>query len=126
MIQCYDGQYGRHVYYLSKDQIVVVVQTNIAVNILNPVALALTRASICIFLLRLIGSVKIWRRLIWAANVLNVCVAVGTIIMYGINCIPASKAWNQLFDPKTPGWCVNPKVFDDVVKLFSGELSSAS
>ena len=144
MIQIFDGHYGHHHVLLTPNQLIIVQKTNIAINTLNPLSIGFTRASIIVFLLRIIGFIRKWERLLWAGLVLNfavMCVNVyinpllipialilmvigrtGTCITYWIICIPT----NKYFYPSTPGWCLNRHTLDLVNQVFAGMCSLLS
>ena len=117
MVQVYNGHYGHHRIYLTFDQLKIIDQTNLAVNILNPASLFCARASICAFLLRILGTFRTWRYALWMALFLNTSVFVGTSVTYGVVCVP----FRHSYDSKYPGTCMNHVHFDDILKIFSGE-----
>ena len=117
MVQVYDAHYGHHRVYLSFEQLKILDQTNLAVNIFNPAGLFFARASICVFLLRIVGTFRKWAYTLWFAMFLNAVVFIGTSITYGVVCIP----FRHSYDSKYPGRCMNHNIFDNILKSFSGE-----
>lgn len=78
MLQIYDGGYGRHRKYLNPAQINIVGSSNVAINVLTSNSLCWSRASIIVFLLRIIGSIQRWARLLCFSMGLNLAVMIGT------------------------------------------------
>lgn len=70
----------------------------------NPI-LALIKASILLFLLRLTGQKVAVRRTIWAIMVLNAVAAVATFLVTVFNCVPIASNWNPEAYPDKK--CVN-------------------
>ena len=90
MIEIYDGHYGHHHVLLTPAQLITIQKTNIAVNTFNPVSLAFTRASIIVFLLRIIGSIRKWRRMLHAGLLLNFAIMYGPPLPLRPSCVVLS------------------------------------
>ena len=75
MIELYDGKFGHHRTHLKQDEINIDGLMNIACNVLSAASLAFSRASIIVFLLRIIGDIPRWKYSLYVANVLNVLTA---------------------------------------------------
>ena len=89
--------YGRHAFYLTKAEGSKLGALNIVVTDINALVLFFVRTSICIFLLRMTqGTHKSlqWAIAIYAAVALNTLVALATIVLYSILCIPLNSLWD--------------------------------
>ena len=117
MLQVYRGHYGHHEVYLTKQQLQLVYQLNVALNIIDPAAVFFARASICAFLFRLIWNVQKGVYVLWLAMCMNAVVFIGTSITFGVQCIP----FKRRYDMTSPGRCMNLVHFDDILRIFSGE-----
>lgn len=94
--------YGRHIYYVEPSDLIILLKLNTMVTIAGFVSLAFARASIGIFLFRLVSQVRKWRWAVYVGMALNVLQAVALIILTGIQCVPISKLW----DPTVGGFCL--------------------
>ena len=78
------------------------------------------RLSAAIFLVRLLGTVKVWPvRLVWLLGGLNFASAVVIEVVYGTQCIPFSGTWNKAEHPK----CYSLDTLSDVLKFYGSESS---
>ena len=94
--------YGRHIIYVSHSDLIILLKLNTMVTIAGFATLAFARASIGLFLLRLVSQVRKWRWAVYFGMILNVLQAVALIILTGIQCVPISKLW----DPTVDGFCL--------------------
>ena len=116
--------FGRHQIFLRQSQISFIVKFNYigAAAFVNP-SLALSRTSICIFLLKILqGSAARKRMFFLYFNMTLLVLTVGLTIgfIFG-QCQPVAKIWN----PEVPGKCEYQGALDKV-SLFNGGKSPAS
>lgn len=77
------------------------------VNIAGFASLAFARASIGLFLLRLVARIRKLTWVVYFGLALNAVQAVALIILTGLHCVPIKKMW----EPTTPGFCIPPARF---------------
>lgn len=98
--------FGRHIYYLTPEQLVQSVKLSYIVAPFAFMSLVFGRVSFAASLFVLIGTKK-WRR--WLLYFIIVSQFVVNLILIGVGlgvCTPARKYW----DRKTPGTCLSPKI----------------
>ena len=95
----------------------ILEQVNVADNDMSAFSVFCSRASICVFLLRIVGRIRTWTLLLYLALFLNVCTLIGTVIAFSVNCVPISKTWNT----DTPGWCMGYGTLDALTRAFAGQ-----
>ncbi|OJJ04887.1 hypothetical protein ASPVEDRAFT_820783 [Aspergillus versicolor CBS 583.65] len=97
---------GYHVWDIPEDYNAVLAgKYSYATELLYNPILALIKASILLFLLRLTGQKVAVRRTIWAIMVLNAVAAVATFLVTVFNCVPIASNWNPAAYPDKK--CVN-------------------
>ena len=107
-MQIVGGHYGHHHIYINFSEMVVIKKTNVGENILFTFAVLFSRASICVLLLRILSSVKIWTRMVYIALALDVVASIISIVTYAIYCAPIQKGW----DPSVHGSCLAKVTID--------------
>lgn len=115
-VQIYVGGFGRHQYYLTSEQLVVVEKSNVAVNIFLAASFFFSRASICVLLLRVVQKVWLWRWILYGLLVLDAMVGIGTILVYAFLCVPLDKTWY----PEKVGHCMAFSTLDKSATVFAG------
>ena len=113
---------GRHVYYLTSDQISQTFKWLWAAEPTNLFAVFLVRLSISLFFLRLIPPKKAY---LWIIRINIVGLVVSDLfisIYYFFACRPIRKVW----EPETPGQCFGPGVDSAATWLYQGEVVSPS
>ena len=78
-----------------------------------------TRLSICLFLLRIFLTKRVWRWGLYAVMVFVTAVIIPTIVCLLVQCSPVQKLW----DPLLPGSCWSPQTVIDI-GYFNGGKSS--
>ncbi|KAI9714692.1 MAG: hypothetical protein M1828_001121 [Chrysothrix sp. TS-e1954] len=107
-------QYGRHVEYIPPPDLVVILEMNVVITIAGFISLALSRTSIGLFLLRVVGKTDRKKWIVYLGLVLNVTQALVLIVLTGVQCVPIKKQW----DPTTPGFCIPKDSFTIVDRFF--------
>lgn len=113
---------GRHIYYLTSDQISQTFKWLWAAEPTNLFAVFLVRLSISLFFLRLIPPKKAY---LWIIRINIVGLVVSDVfisIYYFFACRPIRKVW----EPETPGQCFGPGVDSAATWLYQGEVVSSS
>lgn len=96
--------YGRHIEYLSEDQVLLSLKYLFIAQPVNIFAVGLQKVSIAIALLRLdLGTTYKW--VVWAAIIPNVIIVIITVIIIPARCHPIDLNWNI----KAPGHCLSAK-----------------
>ena len=111
--------YGRHIYYISPPDLVILLKMNAMVTISGFASLAFARMSIGLFLLRLVSQVRKWTWVVYLGLALNVVQAVALILLTGLQCVPISKLWN----PTIGGFCF-PKDRFTIADRFFGRYAA--
>jgi len=112
---CYWGL-GRHIYYLSPDQITNVVKYIILMIAPGVLAVALGRISFCLFLLSAVGVTRIVRVILWTLLILQALVNVTQIILEYSSCGLHIAA---LWDPTIHVKCIPFKSISDYLYFLS-------
>lgn len=112
--------YGKHAFYIPKQNAHTLGSLNIVVTDINALVLFFVRTSICIFLFRMTkgtaNSIQ-WTISISGALILNALVAIATIILYSILCIPLRSLW----DLGVPGNCTVLEHATNIIKVLGGQ-----
>lgn len=122
LMSSYHYGLGRHIYYLTSDQISQTFKWLWAAEPTNLFAVFLVRLSISLFFLRLIPPKKAY---LWIIRINIVGLVVSDIfisIYYFFACRPIRKIW----EPETPGQCFGPGVDSAATWLYQGEVVSWS
>ena len=83
-----------------------VVKWQYLAEILTSSSLFFARISICLFLLRIFGPARYWRRILYCAMAFITLINVSSIMMVITQCRPLRKNWDPLGDGK----CVSSTV----------------
>ena len=102
---------GRHEYYLSLTpelllQLVKLSKWQFLSEILTAFSLLITRLSVCLFLLRIFGTIRQWKWSLYIATGFIIITNLSSLSIILAECRPVSKNWNSLI----PGKCVSPAV----------------
>lgn len=112
--------FGRHIYYLSPEQISFVVKLEFISIQASGLSSMFTRISICLFLLRIFVADRVWNNRVWkrAMYIIIALIVVTTVsaaIVALFLCKPLEKLWNS--DIKGTCW---PQETEDVVFYYQG------
>ncbi|KAF1999297.1 hypothetical protein P154DRAFT_564076 [Amniculicola lignicola CBS 123094] len=109
--------FGRHIYYLEPTDIMNAMKFNAIAQIFNIISFYLVKASIVLFLIRLITHVHKTKRIIlWISfTILTIANLEATIVAI-FQCQPLERQWN----PTKPGHCWSRDVFQNSAYMLSG------
>ena len=109
---------GRHLYYLSPEEVSQVVRWEWITQPFGPMALAFAKASITFLLLRIIGPKTFWRKwFLWINMVFFFIISILAAIFNYAQCNPPRALWE-----KVPGAvCWNPTIQPDFATFHSCE-----
>lgn len=111
--------YGRHVYYLSKTQLVETAKWTASSEIHVVIGVSLVKISVCFFVLRMIaGTNKAIRRIFVGFMIILIVLTVANVLLLCLQCIPIQGFWN----PEIKARCVEPSDVEKISKAFSGKL----
>ncbi|KAM0794306.1 hypothetical protein BDR22DRAFT_895239 [Usnea florida] len=113
---------GRHQFYLESSprlsqQLPRSIELLDIAQVLVILSSMFTRVSICFFLLRIFGTVRMWKRSLHGIIAFTVAVNIATASTTLVECSPPQKAWNPLI----PGTC-----WSDNTRLALGECNGAA
>ena len=116
---------GRHEYYLSLTpelllQLVQVSKWQFLSEILTSFTLLFTRISVCLFLLRIFGTITHWKWILYIVTGFIAITNLSSVSIILAECRPLSKNW----DPLIPGKCVSPAVINFEAYYNGGKLFS--
>ncbi len=116
---------GRHEYYLSLTpelllQLVQVSKWQFLSEIVTNFSLLVTRLSVCLFLLRIFGTLKQWKWILYIVTGFVLITNLSSLAILLAECRPLSKNWNPLI----PGKCVSPAVINFEAYYNGGESFS--
>ena len=116
---------GRHEYYLSLTpelllQLVQVSKWQFRSEILGNFSLFVTRLSVCLFMLRIFGTLNQWKRILYIVTGFITITNLSSLSILLAECRPLSKNWNPLI----PGKCVSPAVINFEAYYNGGGLFS--
>ena len=100
--------FGRHGYYVSPQHQITIMKHTLIGSVLAMLGQLLIKSSICLLLLRLLGSAVARRRKLFLHTlmlVVCVCNSLNLIVLLA-QCRPITKIW----DKRVEGSCWNPKV----------------
>lgn len=86
--------FGRHIYYLSPEQIFFALKLEVVLPILSTFSLMFTKISVCLSLLRIIKSNRVRRRVMYIIMALIVATNLSSTIAIFPQCKPIEKLWN--------------------------------
>ena len=114
---------GRHVYYISLTpeflaDFTQVVKWQYLAEVLTSCSLFFARVSICLFLLRIFGPARYWRRILYCAMAFITLINISSIILVITQCRPLRKNW----DPLVHGKCVSSAVLTFVGYYNGGKV----
>ena len=112
---------GRHVQYIPSDHYEGFLKYNFLDWIQVFVTLALSKISICLFLLR-ISKFERWRWFLFGLIAFLVVTHVPLTLLFTFQCIPLQKNWETVMGP-VPGHCMSKKVVEKIIIVQGGELS---
>lgn len=89
--------------YLDKPDLMNIQRWALAAEMQAGLGIAITKISICWFILRLLGPTNRWMRIVIWSNVAGITIITIVYTLFqGFSCIPLEKYW----DPSVPGSCV--------------------
>jgi rhodopsin domain-containing protein len=113
---CYWGL-GRHIYHLSQEQIMNTFKYIVLATAPAVLAVALGRASFCLFLISVIGVDENVRVILWITLVFQALVSATEIILQYSSCGPHIAAlWNPMIHVK----CIPNQSVLDYIYFLSG------
>ena len=112
---------GRHKYYLSNYDYKEFLKYDYLDWLQAFITLAVSKISICLFLLRLSKFNKL-KTVLWALIGLLVLTHLPLIIMYIAQCNPVSRAWNTALD----GRCFSKQVIENILIAQGGKYCCTS
>lgn len=115
---------GRHVRYLPLDHYEGFLKYNFLDWIQVFVTLALSKISICLFLLR-ISKFERWRWFLFGLIAFLVVTHVPLTLLYMFQCIPIQKAWQSAQGP-VPGHCMSKKAVEKIIIVQGGRSTRYS
>lgn len=113
---------GRHVQYLPSDHYEGFLKYNFLDWIQVFVTLALSKISICLFLLR-ISKFERWRWFLFGLIAFLVLTHVPLTLLFMFQCIPVQKNWETVREA-VPGHCLSKKAVEKIIIVQGGESTS--
>ena len=115
---------GRHLYYLSLTpeflaDFTQALKWQYLTEWVTAFSLFFTRISICLFLLRIFGAIRYWRRILYCAIAFMTLTNISSIILVMTQCTPMRKSW----DPLVHGKCVSSGAVTFTAYYNGGKLS---
>lgn len=110
--------YGRHVYYLTPDQLTAIRKLQFGNMLAGSIALCTARISFAVSLLWLMGTNTTRRMFLWFIIVQHVAIIAVSTLMTMFYCQPVKKFWY----PKIPGKCMDPLPRKNVGYALHGKL----
>ena len=95
---------GRHIYYLSAEQLVQISLWAFIAQYLVTVSTLFIRLSVATFLIRIFGVNHLWRRGLMLVVIFIVVTNIMTLVFALMECHPIQKSWN----PAIGGTCWSP------------------
>ena len=116
LVEVHNGL-GRHIYFLSPDMITNLAKFQVFSILFILISAAFTKASICIFMLRLFQRQKALTWLVYGTLLFIFLSYLVNIIVVPAQCRPTQKIWI----PSTPGDCWGPSVQINASYFQGGE-----
>lgn len=110
---------GRHVQYLTPDHYEGFLKYNFLDWIQVFITLALSKISICLFLLR-ISKFERWRWFLFGLIGFLVVTHVPLTLLFMFQCIPLQKNWETV-EGAVPGHCMSKKAVEKIIIVQGGE-----
>ena len=110
---------GRHVQYLPPDHYEGFLKYNFLDWIQVFITLALSKISICLFLLR-ISKFERWRWFLFGLIGFLVVTHVPLTLLFMFQCIPLQKNWETV-EQTVPGHCMSKKAVEKIIIVQGGE-----
>ena len=93
---------GRHIVCLTEEQIFAVLKWSTLAQILEMIALAFVKVSICLFMIRMIQhTMKRVRQGLWILIGLIIACHIAVFFLFVLQCVPLTAVW----DPSVSGKC---------------------
>ena len=113
--------YGRHVYYLSKHQIIETVKWTTLSEVQSAIGVFFVKLSVCLFILRMIaGTHKLMKRALLSIITILTLLMLGNVLVICFQCIPLEAVWN----PAIPARCMPAPDLSKSSKAFNCRSSS--
>lgn len=108
--------YGRHVYYLSKAQLIETAKWTASSEIHVVIGVCFVKVSVCFFVLRMIaGTNKAIRQIFVGFMITLSFLTVANVLLLCLQCIPIQGFW----DPEIKAHCIKPSDVEKISKAFS-------
>ncbi|KAI9705271.1 MAG: hypothetical protein M1820_005269 [Bogoriella megaspora] len=105
---------GQHFVYVEL-MVSKFLQWSTIAQLQNAIAVLLIRISVCLFILRVIGTThRKVNYFIWFLIVFMTLFCLATLLTVGMQCVPLRKAWY----PTTPGHCINQEVLTKLTNAY--------
>ena len=98
--------FGRHIYYLSPEQITFTTKLEYVQVLLFMLSCMFTRMCICLTLLRIFTTNLVWKTVLYIILAFIVVTGISSVIISIPQCNPIAKFWN----PNINGSCWSPQV----------------
>ena len=109
--------FGRHIYYLTDDQISQVIKWSTLVEMVNEIAVFFVKTSICLFILRMLsGTYRAVRFLVWATIAVFFVITAVAVMTLGVQCTPFQGVWDKSLRAK----CISSKVVTQITRAYGG------
>jgi hypothetical protein len=112
---------GRHMIYLNAADVVEASKWSRATIPPNLMACLLSRISLCLFMMRIVGLFRTYQVILWIVMTLNSITTSASIIQLFAGCRPLEKLWN----PSIPGTCL-PRHVTTIVGLTQASTAISS
>ena len=110
---------GRHVQYLPADHYVGFLKYNFLDWVQVFITLALSKISICLFLLR-ISKFERWRYFLFGLIAFLVLTHLPLTLLFLLQCIPLNKNWST----SVPGHCFSKRAVEKIIVVQGGKCTA--
>lgn len=115
----YQSGLGRHSVCLTDSHVLEVVQWGVIGQIIEVVPIALSKASVCLFTLRIIGNTHFkLRKTLWALIIFIVAWHTARLLLHLLQCRPVAKSW----DTSLKGTCLPIEATYTTVYVAIGKI----
>ncbi len=116
---------GRHMSYLARspellERLYQALKLETIAEVIVGCSLVFTKVSICLFLLRIFGTNKIWRWGLYSIGAFAVATYLASIATIYPSCQPVERMW----DPTVPGTCWKAGAYIAIAEYNGGECLS--
>lgn len=111
--------FGRHIYYLTDDQVSQVIKWSTLAEIVNEIAVFFVKTSICLFILRMLSvTYRTVRIIMWATIAVFFTITAVAVITLGVQCRPFQGVWDKSLHPQ----CISSKTLTQVTRAYGGRV----